>query len=163
MGNERNTQSCSVNSKDKCPGNRYCSAAIFKPLRSDGPKGLDPEERVMSALKGMRLVNKARKADGRPRAELYKPEKDANGVVLVKGKEHLGWVKAFACYPKTDHQKNFAKENEPYRNALTKAMQDVCTVDNGYDKSWKRNKCVAEFIKNDPDVKELEAARSNGI
>jgi len=153
---ERKRSSCPADAK--CPSNRYCVAAAISPARSDGVKGKTVKQRQMSALNKMRLINKARKAEGRPRAELYKASYDVNGNLNPAKNGKPGHILAYACYPLTDHQKKFAEENKAFSVAFTKGTKH-CTKDNGYDKSWQRSKCISEFINSDPDVIALKESR----
>jgi len=159
MGKERNTASCPADAK--CPSNRYCRAAAIGPARSDGPKGKTIKQRQKSALNKMRLINKTRKSDGRPRAELYKPARDKNGNLIPAKNGKPGHIIVYACYPQSEHQKEFGKKYRVFSNALAEAMTNVCTVDNGFKKPSDKSRCVQKHIKSDPDV--IAFKKVNGI
>jgi hypothetical protein len=106
----------------------------------------------MSALNKMRLINRARKKQGRPRAELYKAAYDVNGNLIPAKNGQPGHIIGYACYPKTEHMKEFAEKNKAFTRAFTEATTKVCTKAKGYDKAWQRSKCISEFINKDPDV-----------
>lgn len=156
MSPERYVAKCPQRIKDKCPGNRYCRMSVFKPRRVDGTKGKTVSQKQFSALNKMRLINRGRKSEGRPRAELYKADYDKNGRLVPAKDGKTGHIYGFACYLKTEHQKNFVKQNGAFTKAFTDATKNVCTIKNGYTKQDQRSKCISDHISNDPDVIELK-------
>jgi hypothetical protein len=141
MGKKRYVASCPEYAKDMCPNSRQCRAKVFTPRREDGPKGLDIPERQESALEKIKAVNK-----GRGKYEKYKPLRDKNGGLVPAKDGTPGHILAFACYPKTEQQKQFVKDYEHNTRAFTAAAKNLCTSENGYKTAEERRQCISEHI-----------------
>lgn len=140
----------------KCPSGKYCIATKFTPSKEDIPQTLSLEKRQKSSLNKLKMVNAQRRSEPKElRKPPYKPVY-TNISKKIWNSNDLGHIYGYACYPQTQAQKDFIKNNSAYTLAFGVATNECRSTDlEGNPVSGKeefknrqnRNVCYSKVIE----------------